>query len=332
MSLRLRTLALCAVALAGAATCGSARADGPVFAIVANETASEVVDVASQDAALAEQLDEFLRGESAPLAGMGSTFVAAGRSYGIDPRYLVALSGAESSFGKFLFRPFNPFGWGSYDFTSWNEAIYTVARGLHRGYLSEGRTAVSSISEKYAPVGADNDPNQTNGEHPHNISAFLLRLGGNPDDVRLGATPAAPPFLPTFPGVGPANTMVMSSPGERAASLALEYVGVPYVWGGESPSGFDCSGLTMFVYAQLGVSLSHWTGDQVSQGRPVERTDLQPGDLIFFDVAADGVPGHMGMYVGVGLFVHAPHSGDVVKVSPFDARYQARFSSAIRPY
>ncbi len=92
--------------------------------------------------------------------------------------------------------------------------------------------------------------------------------------------------------------------------IAMQYLGVPYRWGGASPSGFDCSGFVMYVYAQLGVSLPHYTGSQWGMGVPVSRTDLQPGDLVFFN----GL-GHVGIYAGGGSFVHAPHTGDVVKVS-----------------
>ncbi len=92
--------------------------------------------------------------------------------------------------------------------------------------------------------------------------------------------------------------------------IAMRYLGVPYRWGGASPSGFDCSGFTMYVYAQIGISLPHYTGAQWNMGSPVSRGDLQPGDLVFFN----GL-GHNGIYIGGGRFIHSPHSGDVVKIS-----------------
>jgi len=100
----------------------------------------------------------------------------------------------------------------------------------------------------------------------------------------------------------------------EAATIALRYLGVPYVWGGESPKGFDCSGLVAYVYAQLGIALPHYAAAQYQLGAAVPRDQLQPGDLVFFD----GLD-HVGIYIGGGQFVHAPHTGDVVKITTLAA-------------
>jgi len=107
------------------------------------------------------------------------------------------------------------------------------------------------------------------------------------------------------------------SKGAEVVAIAMQYLGIPYVWGGASPSqGFDCSGLTMYVYAQIGISLPHHAATQYTLGVPVSRDQLQPGDLVFFR----GL-GHMGMYIGGGNFIHAPHTGDVVKISSLSESY-----------
>ena len=109
--------------------------------------------------------------------------------------------------------------------------------------------------------------------------------------------------------------------------IALQYLGVTYVWGGSSPAtGFDCSGLVMYVFAQVGVSLPHNAAAQYGYGSPVPRDQLAPGDLVFFD----GL-GHVGIYIGGGQFVHAPHTGDVVKISSLsESWYAATYVGARR--
>ncbi len=107
--------------------------------------------------------------------------------------------------------------------------------------------------------------------------------------------------------------------------IAMQYLGVPYVYGGSSPSGFDCSGLVMYVFGQIGVSLPHNAAAQYGYGMPVSRDQLQAGDLVFFN----GL-GHVGIYIGGGQFIHAPHTGDVVKISSLSGWYSSTFVGARR--
>jgi peptidoglycan DL-endopeptidase CwlO len=98
----------------------------------------------------------------------------------------------------------------------------------------------------------------------------------------------------------------------QAAAIALRYLGIPYQWGGASPAtGFDCSGLVMYVYAQLGIQLPHQSAAQFAYGTPVPRNELEPGDLLFYDGLS-----HVAIYIGNGEIVHAPHTGDVVRIVP----------------
>jgi cell wall-associated NlpC family hydrolase len=99
-----------------------------------------------------------------------------------------------------------------------------------------------------------------------------------------------------------------------AAGVALSYLGTPYVWAGSSPGGFDCSGLVMYAFGKVGVSLPHSSYALWNVGAAVSRSQLAAGDLVFFS----GL-GHVGIYIGGGQFVHAPQTGDVVKVSSMDS-------------
>lgn len=110
----------------------------------------------------------------------------------------------------------------------------------------------------------------------------------------------------------------------EVVSIAQKYLGAPYKWGASGPNSFDCSGFTMFVYAQVGISLPHSSRSQINYGERVSRSDLQPGDLVFF-----GSPiHHVGIYVGGGQYIHAPRTGDVVKYSSLG---RSDYAGATRP-
>jgi cell wall-associated NlpC family hydrolase len=104
----------------------------------------------------------------------------------------------------------------------------------------------------------------------------------------------------------------------EAAQIALQYIGVPYLWAGESPSGFDCSGLVSYVYAQLGVDLPHSAADQYGYGVDVPRDQLQPGDLVFFDNLS-----HVGIYVGNNEIINAPDTGSFVRIDSLSEPWYA---------
>src|SRR2546430_196766 len=130
-------------------------------------------------------------------------------------------------------------------------------------------------------------------------------------EASLAGVPTFVPRLPSQPPPDvPTNTL-----GGQAVALAYQFLGIPYVWGGATPAGFDCSGLTMYVYGQLGIKLGHYTGFQYYEGRRVPRDQLQTGDLVFFHASSTGVPGHQGLYIGHGSFIHAPHGRDLVRLS-----------------
>jgi cell wall-associated NlpC family hydrolase len=114
--------------------------------------------------------------------------------------------------------------------------------------------------------------------------------------------------------------------GDLAVADALRLRGAPYVWGGSTPAGFDCSGFTAYVYAKLGIPLAHSTYAQWDAGTHIPRGELEPGDLVFFY----GV-GHVGIYIGGGRFIHAPHTGTVVSVDRLSGSwYGAEYDGAVR--
>jgi cell wall-associated NlpC family hydrolase len=132
------------------------------------------------------------------------------------------------------------------------------------------------------------------------------------------------------PAISSSDATQAAPPASAAAAQAVQYAlgeqGVPYVWGGSSPSGFDCSGLVMWAYAQVGISLPHYTGSLWNVGTHVSVDQLEPGDLVFFHGET-----HVGMYIGGGQFVQAPHTGDVVKVSSLsDPWYSSGYDGAVR--
>jgi len=120
-----------------------------------------------------------------------------------------------------------------------------------------------------------------------------------------------------------------ASPQERAAAEAVKLVGAPYRYGGMTPKGFDCSGLVLYSYRQAGVALPHSTDQQRHLGKPVQRSELRPGDLVFFNQQGKK-HGHVAIYVGNGEMVHAPSSGKHVRRDRLDSPYWKKHLSEAR--
>jgi cell wall-associated NlpC family hydrolase len=124
--------------------------------------------------------------------------------------------------------------------------------------------------------------------------------------------------------VPPAPVPAATPAAQAVVDTALAQLGKPYVWAGTGPNGYDCSGLTQFAYAAAGIHLPHSSGRQSTQGLPVARDALLPGDLVSFYNPVS----HVGIYIGNGQMVHAPTSGDVVKAVNMDS--MPGFNSARR--
>lgn len=111
------------------------------------------------------------------------------------------------------------------------------------------------------------------------------------------------------------DAYVEKSVGEQIVATAMKYLGVPYVWGGTTPYGFDCSGLVQYVYAENGISIPRVTYTQQAAATPVSFDDLQPGDLVFWGYSAY----HVGIYIGNGQYIHAPAPGQSVCIQSYSA-------------
>ena len=107
-----------------------------------------------------------------------------------------------------------------------------------------------------------------------------------------------------------------------AASIAVEQIGVPYLYGGSNQHGFDCSGLVQYAYTGAGIQVERTTSGLWESLKPVTRDELRVGDILFFDIA--GKISHVGIYVGKGQFVHAPSSGRTVGIEDLDSDYYKR--------
>ena len=271
----------------------------------------------------AAALDAYLAGKASPLAGAGAAFVASAGQVGLDPRMLVAISGAETSFGTYgpsqLIH--NPFGMGpGRVYASWEEAVAAAANNLAGPiYLGAGKVTIGQISGTWAPLGAVNDPSNLNSNWTRNVSRYYAEMGGDPaSSVFTSSSSLAP---------GPVGSVI----GTQVATQALSYLGQPYVWGGANPqTGFDCSGFVHYLYAQHGISLPRVADAQARVGTSIPPSGLQAGDAVFF-ADSSGYIGHEGLYLGNGQFVHAPHTGDVVKISSLlEPGYAARYAGARR--
>jgi peptidoglycan DL-endopeptidase CwlO len=180
------------------------------------------------------------------------------------------------------------------------------------GQLAERRQLLSSIKDQIAEMQAAEQARQA--ELAAQARARIETAGATVLDASAGAVVDPPATYAPPPGKY-----------GGVVGIAMQYLGIPYVYGGASPAGFDCSGFVMYVFGQVGVSPPHNAAAQYGYGMPVSRDQLQPGDLVFFN----GL-GHVGIYIGGGQFVHSPHTGDVVKISSISGWYSSTWVGARR--
>lgn len=231
------------------------------------------------------------------------------------------------------------------------------AAEVYRGVVSRQANAVAAKAARAAAAAARDKAAaqaavsrqrallKTLHERQSQLNTLLARARGRANRLqreheaalvraRAAAAAAPPPVTGTSPYAGATGSLggtISAATGLAAVHVAEAQIGKPYQWGGAGPNTFDCSGLVMWSYDQVGVHLDHWTGDQWNEGAHVSRAELRPGDLVFFayDTSDPATIHHVGMYIGGGEMVEAPYTGADVQISSYD---RPDYIGAVRPY
>ena len=311
-------------------------ADAAPPAVTSSPAVPALPAPAAGGAADAASIDAFLAAKGSPLTGLGAVFVAEAQRVGLDPRFIVAIAGAETSFGTYgpSQTIHNPFGLGpGMDFASWPEAIRYAASNLAGPlYLGRGHTTIGSIAGVWAPIGAANDPGNLNNHWTQNVGMYYAAQGGDPNaPVFTGAPAPTPVAAPVFAPTQGLATPAVTNAGPAAAADALELLGTPHPQ--QQPrGGLDDVGLVRAAYSAQGVSLPTRPNALGLKGEPIGPMRLRAGDVVLFGSAATGNRVvHMGLYLGAGQFVHAAVPGDVVRLaSMYDPVWAASYLGARR--
>ena len=182
--------------------------------------------------------------------------------------------------------------------------IIGIKDGWYRVIFKE---YVAYVSSKYV------DLTETPYENRSSAKSPIFYRGGK----SLGIEPSAQ----ALKDAGKTDVNTDNVTGSQIVAKAKQYLGVPYKYGGSSPSGFDCSGFVYYVYRSLGINISRTQATMYGQGRPISKSELQPGDLVFFQNTYKAGISHVGIYVGDGKFIHSPHSGEVVSYANLYSDY-----------
>ena len=278
-----------------------------------NETERELVKVGQEIIKANEELAETEKLEKEQYEAMKRRIVAMYENGNTSMIEMILESG---SIAEMLKHAENVQTIHAYDRKQLEEYVATKVKiGELKGSLEEDMAAIEKKKKSYQEYKAD-------------LNEMIADLEDKVDDlddrIQAAAAQASRPQSGSNSGgssSGSNNYVPPSGTGGGAAIVAeaYRYLGVPYVWGGASSSGVDCSGLVLLAHRAIGVNLYHYSGSQGSGGRSVSRADAQPGDVVCYS-------GHVGIYLGNGKMIHAPQPGDVVKVvnvygSPWFRRY-----------
>ena len=192
-----------------------------------------------------------------------------------------------------------------------NNGWYKVIAGKHVGYL---RSDYLELTEApYENKSSSKSPKFFRGGKSTGVKVSADALNGTGSSSSSGSVSTG------------------KTTGDKIVAKAKQYLGVPYKWGGSDPSGFDCSGFVYYVLRSLGINVSRTQTAMYSQGTPVEKSKLKPGDVVFFENTYKAGLSHVGIYVGDGQFIHAPSSGKVVSYANLNSDYYiAHYYGAMR--
>ena len=208
-----------------------------------------------------------------------------------------------------------------------NNGWYKVIFGEHVCYV---RSDYLDLTEKpYENKASTKSPKFYRGGKSLGVTPSAGALNGASGGTSSGSGSSSSGTA--SPGTPSGSVQSGSVSGDQIVAKAKQYLGVPYQWGGASPSGFDCSGFVYYVMNNLGIKISRTINVMYTQGKAVSKSDLQPGDVVFFQNTYKEGLSHVGIYVGGGQFIHSPQSGQVVSFANLNSSYYVKhYYGAVR--